>query len=134
MNIEYIWWPMPLFLDFYFTYRYRYNMEVERRRLIHTIYFDWGLLVVLLAICGLKAWMQWSCIDVIVFGFKSVEELYPSPPLGADSEETSQLPKEKNLHGQFQYFQITQPGSSTVKPGSSTIIHEYRTFNIFPKT
>ncbi len=32
---------------------------------------------------------------------------------GVDSADTSQLPKEKNLHGQFQYFQITQPGSST---------------------
>ncbi len=49
-----------------------------------------------------------------VIGFKSVEELYPSPPLGVDSADTSQLPKEKNLHGHFQYFQITQPGSSTV--------------------
>jgi hypothetical protein len=62
--------------------------------------------VVLSARCGLEAWMQWSCIDVIVLGYKSVEELYPSPPLGADSADTSQLPKEKNLHVQFQYFQI----------------------------
>ena len=63
--------------------------------------------MVLSARCGLEAWMQWSCIDVIALGFKSVEELYTSLPLGADSEETSQLPKEKNLHGQFQYFQLT---------------------------
>jgi hypothetical protein len=70
--------------------------------------------VVLLAGCGLEAWMHWSCIDVIVLGFKSVEELCPSPPLGVDSADTSQLTKEKILHGQFQYFQITQPGSSTV--------------------
>jgi hypothetical protein len=63
-----------------------------------------------------EAWMLWSCIDAIVLGFQSVEELYPSPPLGVDSADTSQLPKEKNLHGQFQYFQITQPGSSTVTP------------------
>ena len=75
-----------------------------------------------------------AVIDVIVLRFKSVEELYPSPPLGADSEDTSQLPKEKNLHGQFQYFQITLPGSNTVKPGSSTVIHEYRVFKIFPET
>jgi hypothetical protein len=53
--------------------------------------------------------MHWSWIDVIVLGFKSVEELYPSPPLGVDSADTSQLPKEKNLHEQFQYFQITSP-------------------------
>jgi hypothetical protein len=65
---------------------------------------------------GLEDWMHRSCIDVIVLGFKSVEELYPSPPLGVDSADTSQLPKEKNLHGQFQYFQITQPGRSTVTP------------------
>jgi hypothetical protein len=53
---------------------------------------------------------------VIVLGLKSVEELYPSPPMGVDSADTGQLPKEKNLHGQFQYFQITQPSSSTVTP------------------
>ncbi len=66
--------------------------------------------------CGLEAWIHWSCIAVIVLGFKSVEELYTSPPVGVDSADTSQLPKEKNLHGQFQYFQITQPGSRTVTP------------------
>jgi hypothetical protein len=60
--------------------------------------------------------MHWGLIDVIVLGFKSVEELYPSPPLGVDIADTSQLPKEKNLHGQFQYFQITQLGSRTVTP------------------
>jgi hypothetical protein len=65
---------------------------------------------------GLEAWMQLSCTDVIALGFKSVEEMYTSPPLEVDSADTSQLPKEKNLHGQFQYFQITQPGSSTVTP------------------
>jgi hypothetical protein len=41
--------------------------------------------------------MHWSCIDEIVLGFKLVEELYPSPPLGVDNADTSQLPKEKNL-------------------------------------
>jgi hypothetical protein len=66
--------------------------------------------------CGLETWMHWSCIDEIVIGFKSAEEFYPSPPLGVGSADTSQLPKEKNFHGQFQYFQITQPGSSTVTP------------------
>jgi hypothetical protein len=57
--------------------------------------------------------MHWSCIDEIVIGFKSVEEFYPSLPLGVDSADTCQLPKEKNFHGQFQYYKITQPGSST---------------------
>jgi hypothetical protein len=52
----------------------------------------------------------------LFWGFKSVEELYPSPPLEVDSADTSQLPKEKNLHGKFLYFQITQPGISTVTP------------------
>jgi hypothetical protein len=52
-----------------------------------------------------KAWVHWSCIDECVIGFKSVEELYPSSPLGVDSANTSQLPKEKNLRGKFQYFQ-----------------------------
>ncbi len=65
-------------------------MEVnEEKFFTYNRYFGWSLLVVL-----------------------SVEELYPSPPLGVDSVDTSQLPMEKNLHGQFQYFQITQPGSS----------------------
>ncbi len=68
--------------------------RLTRRRLIHTI-FLWGLLVVMSARSGLEAWMHWSCIDVIVLGFKSVEELYPSPPLGVDSADTSQLPKKK---------------------------------------
>jgi hypothetical protein len=54
-----------------------------RRRFIHTT-FDWGLLVVLSVRCGLAAWMHLSCIDEIVLGFKSVEEMYPSPPLGID--------------------------------------------------
>jgi hypothetical protein len=56
--------------------------------------------VVLSSRCGLEAWMHWSWIDVIVLGLKSVEELYPSPPLGVDNADISQLPKEKNLHGQ----------------------------------
>ncbi len=55
--------------------------------------------MVLSARFGLAAWMNWSHIDEIVLGFKSVEELYPSPPVGVDSKDTSQLPKEKNLHG-----------------------------------
>jgi hypothetical protein len=58
-------------------------------------YLGWGLLVVLSAKRGLAAWMYWSCIDVIVLGLsKYVDELYPSPPLGVDSADTSQLPKE----------------------------------------
>jgi hypothetical protein len=60
---------------------------------------------------GLQLGMYWSCIDEIVLGFKSIEELYPSPPLGVDSADTSQFPKEKNLHGQFQYFEINHPGT-----------------------
>jgi hypothetical protein len=58
--------------------------------------------------------MHWSCIDEIVIGFKLGEEFYPSLPLGVDSADTSQLPKEKNFHGQFQYYQITQPGTAVV--------------------
>jgi hypothetical protein len=66
---------------------------------------------------GLEAWMHWSCIDEIGIGFKSADEFYPSPPLGVNSADTTQLPgKKKNFNGQFQYFQITQPGSSTVTP------------------
>ncbi len=61
--------------------------------------------------------MHWNCIDVIVLGFKLVEELYPSPPLGVDSAVTSQLPKEKNWWTiPIQYFQITQPNRYTSVP------------------
>jgi hypothetical protein len=80
---------MPLFLDIYFIYRY--STEVDEEKI--------SMETVLLARCGLAVWMHWSCIDVIVLGLKSVEELYPSLPMGVDSADTSQLPKEKNLHG-----------------------------------
>jgi hypothetical protein len=69
--------------------------------------------------CRLDVGLQVGCNGAVLMsaiGFKSVEELYPSPPLRVDSADTSRLPQEKNLHGQFQYFQITQPGSSTVIP------------------
>ncbi len=90
----------------------KYSMEVEKEQ-IYIQCFSWGLLVVLSAGSGLAAWMHWSCTDELVrtvFGFKSVEELYPSPsspPLGLDSADTGQLTKKKTLHGQFQYFQIS---------------------------
>ncbi len=91
---------MPLFLDIYFSYRYRYNMEIDEKIDTYKISVR-----VCLWFCRLEleAWMHWSWIDVIVLGIKSVEELYPSPPLGVDRADTSQLPKEKNWHGQFQY-------------------------------
>ncbi len=95
-------------------------MEVDNENIYAYVqHLGWGMLVVLSARCGLAAWKHWSCIDEIVLGCKSVEELYPSSPLRVDSAESAdncQLPKEKNFHGQFQYFQITQPVSSTVTP------------------
>ncbi len=45
---------MSLFLDIYFIYRYRYNMEVVRRRLIHT-YNIWT---------GVCLWFCW--LDVVL--------------------------------------------------------------------
>jgi hypothetical protein len=101
-----------LFGYLFFNSHNRYSIEVDD---IYIQHFAWGLLGVLSAGCGLLAWMHWSCIDEFVVGFKSVEELYPSPPLGVDSADTSQLPREKNLHVKFQYFQ-SQPGNSTVTP------------------
>jgi hypothetical protein len=85
---------MPLFLDIYFIYSYRYNISVG-------VCLWFCRLDVVLKLGCIGA----ACIDVIVLGFKSVEELYPSPSLGVDSADTSQLPmpKEKNLNGQFQY-------------------------------
>jgi hypothetical protein len=59
-------------------------MEVdEEKTYTYNISF-WVCFVVLSARCGLAPWMHWSCIDEIVLGFKSREELYPSPPLGVD--------------------------------------------------
>ncbi len=65
-------------------------MEVDEEK-IDTYNISDGVACVLSARCGLAAWMQWSCIDVIILGLKLVEELYPSPPLGVDSADTSQL-------------------------------------------
>jgi hypothetical protein len=73
---------MPLFSDIFFTYRYSIEIDEEQ---IYRQYFAWGLLGVLSAGCGLLAWMHWSFIGEFVVGFKSVEELYPSPPLGVES-------------------------------------------------
>ncbi len=53
---------------------------------------------------------------MIVIGFKSVEELYPSPRLGVDSSDTSQLPMRKNLQGQFQYFHSPARQYNSVTP------------------
>jgi hypothetical protein len=68
---------------------------------MHTI-FRLGFDGVLSARCGLEAWMHWSYFDVIVLGFKSLEDLYRSPPLEVDNADTSQLATEKNLHGHCQ--------------------------------
>ncbi len=35
------------------------------------------------------------CIDVIVLGFKSVEELYPSPSLGVDRRTLANCPRRR---------------------------------------
>jgi hypothetical protein len=51
------------------------------RRIIHATIFRLGFAMVLSARFRLADWMHWSGIDVIVIGFKSVKELYPSPPL-----------------------------------------------------
>jgi hypothetical protein len=53
-------------------------------------------------------------------------ELYPSSPMGVDTADTSQLPK--NLHGQFQYFQKTQPGSSTATPKEKNLRGQFQYF------
>ncbi len=57
-------------------------------------------------------------------------ELHPSSPLGVDSADTSQLPKEKNLHGKFQYFHITQPGSSIVTPKKKDLHGQFQYLHI----
>jgi hypothetical protein len=65
-------------------------MEVDEEK-IETYNIWLGFACVLSARCGLAALVQWSCIDVIVLGIKSAQELYPSPFLGVDSADTSQL-------------------------------------------
>jgi hypothetical protein len=73
----------------YLFHRYKYNMEVDEEKIdIYNISVG-VCLWFLSARCGLEAWMHWSFIDVIVLGFKSVEELYPSLPLSVDSADTS---------------------------------------------
>ncbi len=106
---------LSAFLDIYFIYRYRYNMEVDEEK-IDTYNISVGFCF---WFCRLDVVLKLGCIGaglLWLYRVKSVEDLYPSPPLGVDNADTSQLPKEKNLHGQFQYFKITQPGSSTVTP------------------
>jgi hypothetical protein len=46
---------------------------------------------------------------VIVLGFKSVEELYPSPPLGVDSADTSHTDQGEEFAWTIPILQITSP-------------------------
>ncbi len=85
---------MPLFLDIYLIYSIGYNIEVDEEMI-----YTYNILV---GVFRLDVGLHWNCIDVIVLGLKSVEELYLSPPLEVDSADTSQLPKEKNLHRKFE--------------------------------
>ncbi len=51
-------------------------MKVDDEKIYTYVpYFALGLLVVLSARCGLAAWMNWSCTDEVVLGFKSIEKL-----------------------------------------------------------
>ena len=66
-----IWGPMLLFLDVYCIYMY--SMEVDEEK----IYTDNISVGVCLKFCRLDVGLQ---NELIVLEFKSVEELYPSPP------------------------------------------------------
>jgi hypothetical protein len=91
-----VWWPLPLFLDIFFISFMGTVLRLMRSRFI---YNNSRLLVGFVGwMWASIAWMHWSCTDEFVRAFKSVEELYPSFPLGVDSAETSQLPKEKNYN------------------------------------
>ncbi len=98
---------MQFYLDIYFTYWY--SMEVVKEQL-YIQYFAWGLHVVLLAGA--------VCIDDILLGFQSVEELYPSPPLGVDRADSSHFSQLDCPGRRFcmdnSNFPLTQPGSSTI--------------------
>jgi hypothetical protein len=85
-------------------------------RLIRSRFTSNISLEVCLWVCLLNVGSQLGCIRAVLvklyLGLRQLKKLYPSLLLGADSSDTSQLPKEKNFHGQFQYFQITQPDRS----------------------
>jgi hypothetical protein len=84
-----------------------------RSRLIYNISLG-GLLVVLSAGCGLVAWYALHgavLISLYVIGLTVSRGIVFFSPFEFDNAD-----KEKNLHGQFQYLQITQPDSSTVTP------------------
>ncbi len=90
-----IWWPMPLFWVFYFI----------------DWYWDEYILrtVILLGGCmevwtwsSLDACLFWSCFDVIVVKVKVSRGIMPFFPMWS-TVRTNHI-----------YFQITQPGSSTV--------------------
>ncbi len=99
---------MPLVLDIYFFNSYIGTvLRLMRSRFTYNISLGVCLWFCRLDVGFGVSWMHWRCIDEFVIGFKSVDELYPSSPYGVDSADTSQLLKEKNLIGQFQYFQIT---------------------------
>ncbi len=66
-----IWWPMPLFLDIYFTYWYRYNMEVDEEKSdtynilvwvglwfcrLDVVFFDYFILILLFCRWILEQW------------------------------------------------------------------------------
>jgi hypothetical protein len=63
---------MPLFLDVYCIFSYS---EVDEEK-IYRYNISVGVCLWLTsARYGLAAWMHWSCIYVIVVGFKPIEEL-----------------------------------------------------------
>jgi hypothetical protein len=84
-----------LFGYFILLFMYRYSIEVYEEQ-IYLHHFAWGLLVGFVGwMWASIAWMHWSCTHEFVIGFKSVEELYPSFPLGVDSADTSQCPRRR---------------------------------------
>ncbi len=84
-----IWWPMPLFLIYY--YSQIGTVPYWDEYILHTVILLGGCMVVW-TWSGLEACLFWSCIDVIVVRVKVSRGIEPFSPMGIDSADTSQPP------------------------------------------
>ncbi len=81
--------------------------------ILHTVILLGGCMVIW-TWGGLESCLFWSCFDVIVVKVKAAEELCHSPHLGSTVRTIINRPMGRFARTNHIYFQITQPGSSTV--------------------
>jgi hypothetical protein len=74
---------------------------------------------------GLAAYLFWSCIDVIRLWLQSTGEFCLSPQWGSTVRTLVNRPMGRFAWTNHNYFQITQPGCSTVTP-----LYQLRRHNI----